>query len=105
MSIRRNIYKKACPNNKLTVYVSRRDVFDDLENVDPIDGVAVIDPAYVGDRPVYARVQCEFRYGREDCDNVVDGVEFKKAFYLDKMQVYPHKQPEKFERTSLQVSY
>ncbi|KAL3321106.1 hypothetical protein Ciccas_000227 [Cichlidogyrus casuarinus] len=89
MSVKYNVYKKQSPNGKLIAYISRRDIMDDLETVDSVDGVITLDPSYVKERKVFARIMCSFRYGQEDLDNIMNGVVFKKEFYITTDQIYP----------------
>ncbi|VEL32049.1 unnamed protein product [Protopolystoma xenopodis] len=89
MSMKRSVFKKASPNNKIVVYLGRRDIFDDLTTVDPIDGVITMDQAYVKGRKIYARIQCAFRYGQENLDNIMTGVTFMKEFFINTDQIYP----------------
>ncbi|XP_028966309.1 arrestin red cell [Galendromus occidentalis] len=81
------VFKKTCPNGKVTVYLGKRDFVDHLTHVDPIDGVILVDPEYVKDRKVYGTVLAAFRYGREDLD--VLGLTFRKDLYLACEQIYP----------------
>ncbi|KAH1029447.1 hypothetical protein HUJ05_002689 [Dendroctonus ponderosae] len=72
---------------QITVYLGKRDFVDHISNVDPIDGVVLIDPEYVKDRKVFGHVLAAFRYGREDLD--VLGLTFRKDLYLASEQIYP----------------
>lgn len=86
------VFKKAAPNGKITVYVGRRDFVDHVSEVDPIDGVVLVDPDYFNkegkkDRKVFAQVLAGFRYGREDLD--VLGLNFRRDLIDERMQVYP----------------
>ncbi|XP_065165822.1 beta-arrestin-1-like isoform X4 [Atheta coriaria] len=81
------VFKKSSPNGKITVYLGKRDFVDHISNVDPIDGVVLIDPEYVKDRKVFGHVLAAFRYGREDLD--VLGLTFRKDLYLAAEQIYP----------------
>uniref|UniRef100_A0AAR5P0X4 Arrestin C-terminal-like domain-containing protein n=1 Tax=Dendroctonus ponderosae TaxID=77166 RepID=A0AAR5P0X4_DENPD len=81
------VFKKSSPNGKITVYLGKRDFVDHISNVDPIDGVVLIDPEYVKDRKVFGHVLAAFRYGREDLD--VLGLTFRKDLYLASEQIYP----------------
>ena len=51
------VFKKASPNNKVTIYLGRRDFIDHVTESDPIDGVLLIDKEYLQGRQVNA-VQC-----------------------------------------------
>nr|BAX03569.1 beta-arrestin [Ambigolimax valentianus] len=81
------VFKKSCPNGKVTTYLGKRDFIDHLSHIDPIDGVILVDPDYLKDRKVFAHILAAFRYGREDLD--VLGLTFRKDLYLSSMQVYP----------------
>lgn len=43
---------------KVTVYLGKRDFIDHLDNVDPIDGVVVVDNDYLKGRKIYGQVSC-----------------------------------------------
>ncbi|VFV19259.1 beta-arrestin-1-like isoform 1 [Lynx pardinus] len=44
------VFKKASPNGKLTVYLGKRDFVDHIDLVDPVDGVVLVDPEYLKER-------------------------------------------------------
>ncbi|XP_042908308.1 arrestin homolog [Parasteatoda tepidariorum] len=90
------IYKKSCPNGKVTLYLSKREYVDHITFVDPIDGIILLDDEYLKHRHVYAHVIATFRYGRED-DEVM-GLKFVKELYLASEQIYP--QPMQEEPTT-----
>ena len=46
------VFKKASPNNKVTIYLGRRDFIDHVTESDPIDGVLLIDKEYLQGRQV-----------------------------------------------------
>lgn len=94
------VFKKSSPNGKITIYLGKRDFVDDLSHVDPIDGVVLVDPEYVGTQKVYAHVLAAFRYGREDLD--VLGLTFRKDLYLASAQIYPPDPSEKRPLSRLQ---
>ncbi|KAL7639560.1 UNVERIFIED_CONTAM: hypothetical protein RMT77_010061 [Armadillidium vulgare] len=94
------VFKKSCPNGKITVYLGKRDFVDHITHVDPIDGVVLIDPEYLKDRKVYGHVLAAFRYGREDLD--VLGLTFRKDLYLASEQIYPSINPKQRPLTRLQ---
>ncbi|CAH8500221.1 unnamed protein product [Schistosoma intercalatum] len=81
------VFKKSSPNGKITTYLCKRDFIDSLADVDPIEGVVLVDPEYVKGRKVFTHVLSAFRYGREDLD--VLGLTFRKDLYLASAQVYP----------------
>ncbi|PAA81225.1 hypothetical protein BOX15_Mlig008725g3, partial [Macrostomum lignano] len=99
----RPIFKKSSPNSRLTCYLGKRDYFDDLATMDLIDGAVLVDPGIGPDKKVFAHIKCEYRYGRGDMDNVMNGVSFKKDFFFAATQVYPSETPAK-KLTPLQSS-
>ncbi|XP_051878288.1 beta-arrestin-1-like [Pristis pectinata] len=99
-SSRARVFKKTSPNQKLSLYLGKRDFVDHIDKVDPIDGVLVIDPEYLKDRKVYVLLTCAFRYGREDLD--VMGLSFRKDIYSEAIQVYPPLPENKKQLTPLQ---
>lgn len=92
------VFKKTCPNGKVTVYLGKRDFVDHMAHVDPIDGVILVDPEYVKDRKVFGHVLAAFRYGREDLD--VLGLTFRKDLYLACEQIYPPSDKEPKRKTT-----
>lgn len=87
------VFKKSSPNGKITTYLGKRDYVDYKSDIEPIDGVVLIDPEYVKDRKVYAHVLAAFRYGRDDLD--VLGLTFRKDLFIAQQQVYPQLEPPK----------
>ncbi|XP_069468570.1 arrestin-C [Ambystoma mexicanum] len=81
------VYKKTCPNAKLSIYLGKRDFVDHVDHVEPVDGVVLIDPEYLKDRKVFVTLTCAFRYGRDDLDLI--GMSFRKDLYSLATQVYP----------------
>ncbi|XP_029547143.1 arrestin red cell isoform X2 [Salmo trutta] len=81
------VFKKSSPNCKVTVYLGKRDFVDHLNQVDPVDGVILVDPEYLKDRKVFVTLTCAFRYGREDLD--VLGLSFRKDLYISTFQAFP----------------
>lgn len=81
------VFKKSSPNGKITTYLGKRDYVDYNSDIEPIDGVVLIDPEYVKERKVYAHVLAAFRYGREDLD--VLGLTFRKDLFIAQQQIYP----------------
>ncbi|XP_022093729.1 beta-arrestin-1-like isoform X2 [Acanthaster planci] len=94
------VFKKSCPNGKITTYLGKRDFLDHMIQIDPIDGVVLVDTEYVKNRKVFVHVLAAFRYGREDLD--VLGLTFRKDLYLASMQVYPPIPEEQKPLTRLQ---
>ncbi|XP_072318254.1 beta-arrestin-1-like [Eucyclogobius newberryi] len=85
------VFKKASPNGKLTVYLGKRDFVDQVDQVEPVDGVVLIDPEYLKERKVFVTLTCAFRYGREDLD--VLGLTFRKDLFVANIQVFPEENP------------
>ncbi|XP_071440077.1 phosrestin-2-like [Hetaerina americana] len=81
------VFKKSSPNNKVTLYVSSRDLVVREEGVDSLQGVVLVDPDYVQDRKVYGQVTLTFRYGREDEE--VMGLKFCNEAIMALGQLYP----------------
>ncbi|KAF5403075.1 S-antigen visual arrestin [Paragonimus heterotremus] len=81
------IFKKSTPNGKLTIYLGKRDFFDHLTHVDPVEGVVLVDPEYVKDRKVFVHLLGAFRYGRDEVDLL--GMSCHNDLYLSTRQVYP----------------
>ncbi|KAF6777555.1 hypothetical protein AHF37_03055 [Paragonimus kellicotti] len=81
------IFKKSTPNGKLTIYLGKRDFFDHLTHVDPVEGVVLVDPEYVKDRKVFVHLLGAFRYGRDEVDLL--GMSCHSDLYLSTRQVYP----------------
>merc|ERR1712062_169296 len=81
------VFKKGSPNNKVTIYLGRRDFIDHVTETDPIDGVLLIDKDYLQGGQVFAQLVCSFRYGKEDDETM--GLSFKKELTLADEQVYP----------------
>merc|ERR1712156_9930 len=95
------VFKKGSPNNKVTIYLGRRDFIDHVTESDPIDGVLLIDKEYLQGRQVFAQLVCSFRYGKEDDETM--GLSFKKELTLADEQVYPpSKQMKSLGKTRLQ---
>ncbi|XP_019864233.1 PREDICTED: beta-arrestin-2-like isoform X1 [Amphimedon queenslandica] len=92
------VFKKTSPNTKITVYVGKRDFVDHVTEVDPLDGVILIDPEYFKkeakkDRKVFAQILVGFRYGRDDLD--VLGLNYRRDLLDERIQVYPPPDPSK----------
>uniref|UniRef100_A0AAR2L8R2 Arrestin C-terminal-like domain-containing protein n=1 Tax=Pygocentrus nattereri TaxID=42514 RepID=A0AAR2L8R2_PYGNA len=71
----------------ILLYLGKRDFVDHLDQVDPVDGVILVDPEYLKDRKVFVTLTCAFRYGREDLD--VLGLSFRKDLYISTFQAFP----------------
>ncbi|KAM6304965.1 S-arrestin [Aegotheles albertisi] len=81
------VYKKSTRDKALTIYLGRRDFIDNAGNVEPVDGVVLVDPSLIKDKKVYVSLTCAFRYGQEDID--VIGLTFRRDLYFSRVQVYP----------------
>uniref|UniRef100_H3C138 Beta-arrestin-1 n=1 Tax=Tetraodon nigroviridis TaxID=99883 RepID=H3C138_TETNG len=85
--LQHQVFKKASPNGKLTVYLGKRDFVDRVDQVESVDGVVLIDPEYLKERKVFVTLTCAFRYGREDLD--VLGLTFRKDLFVANSQMFP----------------
>ncbi|KAL4647680.1 beta-arrestin-1 isoform X1 [Arapaima gigas] len=94
------VFKKTSPNGKLTVYLGKRDFVDQVDLVEPVDGVVLIDPEYLKERRVFVTLTCAFRYGREDLD--VLGLTFRKDLFMANIQAFPPSSEGKKYLTRLQ---
>ncbi|XP_021043930.1 arrestin-C [Mus pahari] len=81
------VFKKTSSNGKFSIYLGKRDFVDDMDTVEPIDGVVLVDPEYLKGRKMFVRLICAFRYGRDDLD--VIGLTFRKDLYVQTKQVAP----------------
>ncbi|XP_059482863.1 arrestin homolog [Neocloeon triangulifer] len=81
------VFKKCAPNNKITLYLSSRDLVISESRVDKLYGVLLVDPTYVQDRKVYGQVTLTFRYGREDEE--VMGLRFCNEAVMSLSRLYP----------------
>ncbi|KAG8227712.1 hypothetical protein J437_LFUL007994 [Ladona fulva] len=81
------VFKKTTPNGKVTVYLGKRDFVDQLDHVEPIDGVIVVESDYLKGRKVFGQLTTTYRFGREE-DEVM-GVKFSKELVLAKAQIVP----------------
>jgi arrestin-1 len=97
MAFALKVFKKTSPNGKVTVYLGKRDFVDSITKIDPIDGVAVIDPEYLKGRKLFGQVVCSFRYGQE-ADEMM-GLNFQKDLLMASGEI--HASPKK-ELTKMQ---
>ncbi|NWU97368.1 ARRS protein, partial [Upupa epops] len=81
------IFKKSTRDKALTIYLGKRDFIDNVGDVEPVDGVVLVDPAIVKGKKVYVSLTCAFRYGQEDID--VIGLTFRRDLFFSRVQVYP----------------
>ena len=91
------VFKKTAPNGKITLYLGNRDYNIHQDHGDIIDGVVIVDAAYLKDRKVFGQVVATFRYGKEE-DEIM-GLRFSRQFYVLSEQVYPFLKS--FEKASL----
>uniref|UniRef100_A0A1B6DV44 Phosrestin-2 n=1 Tax=Clastoptera arizonana TaxID=38151 RepID=A0A1B6DV44_9HEMI len=94
------VFKKVSPNGKLTLYLGKRDFIDNVNSIEPIDGVILLDSDYLNNRKIFGQVVCSFRYGREE-DEVM-GLSFQKDLYLASEQIYPPPEKREENLTKLQ---
>ncbi|XP_058979923.1 phosrestin-2-like [Musca domestica] len=88
MVVNFKVFKKASPNNMITLYMNRREFVDSVTQVEPVDGIIVLDDEYVRqNRKIFVQLICNFRYGRED-DELI-GLRFSKELILVSQQVHP----------------
>ncbi|NXC41802.1 ARRS protein, partial [Penelope pileata] len=81
------IFKKSTRDKALTIYLGKRDFVDNVGNVEPVDGVVLVDPTMLKGKKVYVTLTCAFRYGQEDID--VIGLTFRRDLFFSRVQVYP----------------
>ncbi|KAJ7410036.1 S-arrestin [Pitangus sulphuratus] len=72
---------------QLSIYLGKRDYIDNVGNVEPVDGVVLVDPALTKGKQVYVSLTCAFRYGQEDID--VMGLTFRRDLFFSRVQVFP----------------
>ncbi|KAK5650679.1 hypothetical protein RI129_001708 [Pyrocoelia pectoralis] len=80
-------FQKSSPNNKLTLYLSSRDLVVSAGRIDRLQGVLLVDPDFVDQRKVFGQVTLTFRYGREDEE--VMGLKFCNEAVMCLAQLYP----------------
>ncbi|XP_076055727.1 phosrestin-2-like isoform X2 [Oratosquilla oratoria] len=93
------VFKKTSPNNKITVYVERRELMVEDGGIQPLCGILCVDPNYVKDRKVYGQFVLTFRYGREDEE--VMGLRFSNEACLQAAQLWPVPEGEAEKETKL----
>nr|KAF6497538.1 S-antigen visual arrestin [Rousettus aegyptiacus] len=81
------IFKKISRDKSVTIYLGKRDYIDHVDQVEPVDGVVLVDPELVKGKRVFVSVTCAFRYGQEDID--VIGLSFRRDLYFSRVQVFP----------------
>lgn len=87
MTVTFRVFKKSSSNNKVTVYLGRRDFVDHVTGADPVDGVIFVDREFINDKRIIVQLVCSFRYGKEDDETM--GLNFKKELTLGENQVFP----------------
>ncbi|CAH0559664.1 unnamed protein product [Brassicogethes aeneus] len=85
------VFKKSSPNNKLTLYLSSRDLVVSQGRIDRLQGVLLVDPEFLENKKVYGQVTLTFRYGREDEE--VMGLKFCNEAIMCLAQLYPPPEP------------
>lgn len=94
MVVNFTVFKKRSPNEKLALYLGKREFVDYLSGIEAVDGVVLLDQDYVSNnRKIWGQLVCVFRYGREE-DEVM-GLNFQKELYLVSQQLYPPVQRDK----------
>ncbi|XP_042637256.1 S-arrestin [Orycteropus afer afer] len=81
------IFKKVSRDKSVTIYLGKRDYLDQVTQVEPVDGVVLVDPELLQGKKVFVSLTCAFRYGQEDID--VIGLTFRRDLYFSRVQVYP----------------
>ncbi|XP_036625276.1 S-arrestin isoform X1 [Trichosurus vulpecula] len=81
------IFKKVSRDKSVTIYLGKRDYIDHVDQVEPVDGVVLVDPELVKGKKVFVSLTCAFRYGQEDID--VIGLTFRRDLYFSRVQAYP----------------
>ncbi|XP_073074070.1 S-arrestin isoform X2 [Manis javanica] len=81
------IFKKISRDKSVTIYLGKRDYIDHVDQVEPVDGVVLVDPELVKGKKVFVSLTCAFRYGQEDID--VIGLTFRRDLYFSQVQVFP----------------
>ncbi|KAJ2946647.1 hypothetical protein O0L34_g12704 [Tuta absoluta] len=95
------VFKKASPNNKLTLYLASRDLVVENGCIDRIQGVLHVDPEYLENKKLFGQVTLTFRYGREDEE--VMGLKFCNEAIMSLAQIWPvHCNHEREPNTPLQ---
>ncbi|KZC11109.1 Phosrestin-2 [Dufourea novaeangliae] len=95
------VFKKCSPNDKIALYLGKRDYIDYLSGIEPVDGVILLDQNYIDTgRKIWGQLICSFRYGREE-DEVM-GLNFQKDLYLVSQQLFPTIQKPEDNLTRLQ---
>lgn len=82
------MYKKTSKDKTVGVYMAKRDFVDHVGEVDPVDGVILVDPALLEGKKVFVALTCVFRYGHNDGVDVL-GIQFKREIYTRTIQAYP----------------
>ncbi|KAK2491908.1 hypothetical protein MC885_016636 [Smutsia gigantea] len=81
------IFKKISRDKSVTIYLGKRDYIDHVDQVEPVDGVVLVDPELIKGKKVFVSLTCAFRYGQEDID--VIGLTFRRDLYFSQVQVFP----------------
>ncbi|XP_032515252.2 phosrestin-2-like [Danaus plexippus] len=95
------VFKKASPNNKLTLYLTSRDLVVENGSIDKIQGVIHVDTDSLENKKLFGQVTLTFRYGREDEE--VMGLKFCNEAIMSLAQIWPiHCNLDKEPNTPLQ---
>ncbi|XP_050663852.1 arrestin homolog [Leptidea sinapis] len=82
------IFKKTSPSNKLTLYLTSRDLVVENGTIDKIQGVLHVDGESLENKKLFGQVTLTFRYGREDEE--VMGLKFCNEAIMSLAQIWPH---------------
>ncbi|CAB1325383.1 unnamed protein product [Coregonus sp. 'balchen'] len=74
-------------DDRIALYLGKRDFVDHVESVDIVDGVIKVDPAELEGRKVWVYLACSFRYGSDDLDLI--GMNYRKDIWIQRQQIYP----------------
>eukprot|EP00128_Syssomonas_multiformis_P018329 Colp12_sorted_trinity150504_noHs@8807 len=95
------VFRKGCQDGRMTLYISRREVFDHVTYVDPLDCVIVLKNKDTIKKKVFIRLTCKYRYTSEELEFL--GCKIKTKLHEQVFQVYPLPEDEKEkELTGLQ---
>jgi len=89
MMSRFKVFRKASPNDKISVFLFTRNFYDDTTSPPIIDGLIKLDPNYVSERNVYMQMVMIFGRKEEDLECQFEHAFSTKKLYLDCHQVYP----------------
>jgi len=91
MMSRFKVFRKASPNEKISIFLFTRDYYDDTTAPPILDGLIQVDPNYVSERNVYMQMVMKFGRKEEELEDQFEHAFSTKKLYLDCHQVYPVK--------------